>query len=77
MRYRHTQQLVTDLEKHGKLIRVTEEVDPYLQVAEIQRRAFRANAPALLFTNVKGTKFPMVCNLFGTMERTRWIFRDT
>lgn len=77
MRYRSMHQLCADLEQNGHLIRITEEVDPYLQIAEIQRRAFRAKAPAMLFTNVKGTKFPMVCNLFGTMERTRWIFRDT
>jgi 4-hydroxy-3-polyprenylbenzoate decarboxylase len=68
LRYRNTQQLVDDLEQSGQLIRIHEEVDPHLQVAEIQRRAFRAKAPALMFTNVKGTKFPMVCNLFGTME---------
>lgn len=77
MRYRNTQQLIADLEQSGQLIRIHDEVDPHLQVAEIQRRAFRAKAPAIMFTNVKGTKFPMVCNIFGTMERTRWIFRDT
>ncbi|GFM36135.1 3-octaprenyl-4-hydroxybenzoate carboxy-lyase [Desulfovibrio psychrotolerans] len=71
------QQLLADLERTGQLIRVTQEVDPYLEVAEIQRRAYRAKAPAILFTRVKGTTFPMVCNVFGTMERTRWIFRDS
>ncbi len=77
MRYQNTQQLLTDLEKNGQLIRLTHEVDPYLEVAEIQRRAYRAGAPAIVFERVKGTPFPMVCNIFGTLERTRWIFRDT
>lgn len=77
MRYRNMQQLLADLERTGQLIRVTQEVDPYLEVAEIQRRAYRAKAPAILFTRVRGTAFPMVCNVFGTMERTRWIFRDS
>ncbi len=71
------QQLLADLERTGQLVRVSHEVDPYLEVAEIQRRAYRAKAPAILFTSVKGTPFPMVCNVFGTMERTRWIFRDS
>lgn len=77
LRYRNLQQLVSDLEKTGQLIRMEKEVDPNLEIAEIQRRAYRSKAPAILFTQVKGTPFPMVCNLFGTMERTRWIFRDT
>lgn len=71
------QQLLADLERTGQLVRVSQEVDPYLEVAEIQRRAYRAKAPAILFTNVKGTQFPMVCNIFGSLERTRWIFRDS
>ena len=77
VRYQNMQQLLEDLEKTGQLVKVTEEVDPYLEIAEIQRRAYRAQAPAILFTRVKGTPFPMVCNVFGTLERTRWIFRDS
>jgi 4-hydroxy-3-polyprenylbenzoate decarboxylase len=46
-------------------------------MAEIQRRVYLANGPALLFTRVKGCAFPMASNLFGTIERTRFIFRDT
>jgi 4-hydroxy-3-polyprenylbenzoate decarboxylase len=30
-----------------------------------------------LFTRVKGCRFPLVSNLFGTMERARFLFRDT
>ena len=77
MRYRSLRACVLDLEKHGQLIRVKEEVDPYLEMAEIQRRAYQAEGPAIFFENVKGSSFPAVCNLFGTMERTRFIFRST
>ena len=77
MGYRNLKACVDDLERHGQLVRVTEEVDPYLVMAEIQRRAYAAKAPALLFENVKGTHFPAVSNLFGTLERARFLFRDT
>ena len=77
MPYRSLRQCVADLEQHGHLFRVQAEVDPHLELAEIQRRAYRAGAPALLFERVKGTPFPVVSNLYGTLERARYIFRDT
>ncbi len=77
MGYRSLKACLDDLERHGHLLRVTEEVDPYLAMAEIQRRAYASKAPALLFENVKGTRFPAVSNLFGTLERARFLFRDT
>jgi 4-hydroxy-3-polyprenylbenzoate decarboxylase len=52
-------------------------MDPYLEMAEIQRRVYAAGGPAIYFEQVKGSPFPAVCNLFGTMERTRFIFRST
>lgn len=77
MAYRSLSDCVVDLERHGDLVRVQEEVDPDLEIAEIQRRAYIAGAPALLFEHVKGSKFPALGNLFGTMERCRFIFRRT
>lgn len=77
MGYESLRTCVLDLEKHGELVRVTERVDPFLEVAEIQRRIFAANGPALLFENVQGTKFPCLSNLFGTKKRAEYIFRDT
>lgn len=68
---------VADLEQARHLVRIAHPVDPHLQVAAIQRRAFRAKAPALLFTNVRGCAFPMLANLYGTMERIQYIFRHT
>lgn len=75
--YRSLQQCVRDLEKHGHLVRIKEEIDPNLEIAEIQRRVYEAQGPALFFENVKGSDFPAVSNLFGTMERSRFMFRDT
>ena len=68
---------IIDLEKNGHLIRIKEEVDPYLQMAAIHLRVFENQGPAILFENVKGSKFPAVSNLFGTLERSKFIFRDT
>jgi len=76
MGYRNLQQCVADLERHGHLIRIPDEIDPRLEAAEIQRRVYAAQGPAILYERVKGTTFPMVSNLFGTFERTEFLFRD-
>lgn len=77
MGYRNLQACLNDLTATGQLVRIEQEIDPYLEAAEIQRRVYRAGGPALLFANVKGCRFPMLCNLFGTLDRTRFLFRDT
>ena len=76
MGYRNLRECVRDLEKTGQLLRINVEVDANLEAAAIHRRVFEAKGPALLFTNVKDCHFPMVSNLFGTMERARFLFRD-
>lgn len=77
MGYRHLQACLEDLERHGRLIRIEEEIDAHLQAAEIHRRVQASGGPALLFTRVKGCRFPMASNLFGTLEQARFLFRDT
>lgn len=77
MGYSSLQACVADLERNGHLIRIKEEVDPYLQMAAIHLRVFEHQGPAILFENVKGSKFPAVSNLFGTLDRSKFIFRDT
>ena len=57
------------LEKEGELKRVTEVVDPELEVTEIATRAVKENLPALLFENVKGSQYPLVINSMATMRR--------
>ncbi|MBV6483702.1 MAG: 4-hydroxybenzoate decarboxylase subunit C [Flavobacteriales bacterium] len=77
MIYKSTKDCVEDLEKHGHLIRIKEEVDPNLEMAAIQLRVFENNGPAILFENIKGCEFQAVSNLFGTLERSKFIFRHT
>jgi 4-hydroxy-3-polyprenylbenzoate decarboxylase len=72
-----TRECVLDLERAGRLVRIESEVDPNLEIAEIHRRVYRANGPAIYFSRVRGCRFPMVSNLFGTLERARFIFRKT
>lgn len=75
MTYRSTRQLVKDLHAHGRLLVIDDPVDPKLELAEIHRRVYRNGGPALLFTQVSGTRFPVASNLFGTLERARFLFR--
>lgn len=75
--YSSLEECLLDLESHGHLIRIKEEVDPYLEMAAIHLKVYEAGGPALLFENVKGSKFRAVSNLFGTMERCKFIFRHT
>jgi 4-hydroxy-3-polyprenylbenzoate decarboxylase len=77
MIHRNLRSCLDDLERAKQLVRIDTPVDPYLEAGAIQRRVFRAGGPALLFTNVKGTPFPMAANIFGTLERTKYIFRST
>lgn len=76
MGYRNLRQAINDLEESGQLIRIEQEIDPYLLAAAVQRRVYQARGPALLFTRLKDCCFPAVANLFGTLERTRYLFRD-
>lgn len=77
MGYRSLTECTNDLERHGHLIRIKQEVDPYLEMAAIHMRVYDAQGPALLFENIKGSPFPAVSNLFGTLDRSRFMFRDT
>ncbi|MCX2451666.1 UbiD family decarboxylase [Pedobacter sp. PLR] len=77
MGYKSLAECVADLEKHGHLIRIKEEVDPYLEMAAIHLRVYEQQGPALYFEKVKGSPFPAVSNLFGTLERSKFMFRDS
>ncbi len=77
MAYRSLKTCVDNLARTGQLVRIEQPIDPHLEAAEIQRRVFQAGGPALYFANVRGCRFPMVSNLFGTIERARFLFRDT
>jgi 4-hydroxy-3-polyprenylbenzoate decarboxylase len=57
------------LERDGELVRVSAEVDPDLEITEINDRVVKAGGPALLFENVKGARHPLLINQFGTERR--------
>src|SRR5207247_1180544 len=57
------------LEREGELVRISAEVDPYLEVTEIVDRTVRAGGPALLFENLTGSPHPLLINQFGTERR--------
>jgi 4-hydroxy-3-polyprenylbenzoate decarboxylase len=69
--------LLTDLVQAGQAVRLEDEIDGHLEAAEIQRRVYARGGPAVWFTRLKGCRFEMVSNLFGTMERARYLFRDS
>lgn len=76
MGYRNLAACLDDLRRHGQLVDIEAEIDARLEAGAVQRRVYEAGGPALLFRRVKGCPFPMVGNLFGTIERTRFLFRD-
>lgn len=75
--YSSLQGCIADLEKNNLLVRISEEMDPYLEMAAIQRKVYAERGVAVLFERVKGSRFPAVSNLFGTLDRSEFIFRDT
>ena len=77
MGHKTLRQAIDDLDQSGQLIKIDQPIDPNLLAGAIQRRVYQSQGPALLFTNLTGSKFPAVANLFGTLARTRYLFRDT
>src|SRR4026207_2275744 len=57
------------LNRENEIVTIKTDVDPYLELAEIHRRVIAEGGPALLFEQVKGSRFPVVTNLFGTERR--------
>jgi len=64
------------LRRDNGIVTVDVPVDPHLEVAEIHRRVIAAGGPALLFTNVRGSQFRLVTNLFGTARRAEMAFGE-
>lgn len=77
MSYSSLEACLLDLERQGQLLRITEEVDPYLEMASIHLRVHEQGGPAILFENVKGTSFRCASNIFGTLDRSKYLFRQT
>lgn len=77
MAYQSLETCLLDLENNKQLVRIREPINPYLELAAIHLRVHEAAGPALLFENVKGSRFRAASNIFGTLERSKFIFRDT
>ena len=77
MAYSSLEACLLDLERNGHLLRIKEEVDPHLEMAAIHLRIHEQKGPAILFEKVKGSKFRAASNIFGTLDRSEFIFRDT
>ena len=77
MAYKSLQQCVSDLDKKGELKRISTESNPDLEMASIHLDEFAKNGKAILFEDVKGSQYKAVSNLFGTIERSRFMFRDS
>ncbi len=77
MAYKSLEECLLDLEKNGQLLRIKEEVDPHLEMAAIHLKVYAAGGPTILFEKVKGSKYRAASNIFGSLTRSEFIFRDT
>lgn len=73
---RSTKEFVEKLRKEGELFVFQEEIDPVLELAEVQRRVVAKKGPALLFTKAQGTQFPIATNLYGSEKRIHLAFGE-
>ena len=72
--HKNLRSFIQTLQNENDIVEISAEVDPYLEIAEIHRRVIDEQGKALLFTNVKGSTFPVVTNLFGTVKRLELAF---
>ncbi|HKJ53790.1 MAG TPA: 4-hydroxy-3-polyprenylbenzoate decarboxylase [Gammaproteobacteria bacterium] len=69
MEYRDLRDFIGQLENDGDLKRISQRVDPNLEITEISDRVLRAGGPALLFEQPGESEIPLLSNLFGTERR--------
>ena len=72
--HRDLRSFLQTLRNENEIVEITADADPYLEIAEIHRRVIDEQGKALLFTNVKGSNFPVATNLFGTVKRIELAF---
>jgi len=77
MTYKSLHKCISDLEKKGEIRNVYEEMNPDLDMATMHLDEFANGGKAILFENIKGSKYKAVSNLFGTLERSKFMFRDS
>ena len=72
--FRSLQEFINYLERHGELHKITTEVSTDLEITEITNRVTKSHGKALLFTNVKDSRFPVITNTFGSFKRIMMAF---
>jgi UbiD family decarboxylase len=72
--HRNLRTFLDSLKRENEIVTIEAEVDPYLELAEIHRRVIEQGGPALMFSRVKGSGYPVVTNLFGTRKRIEIAF---
>ena len=77
MSYRSLLDCINDLEKNSQILKIKQEVDPDLDMASIHIDEFQNRSNVIFFEKVKGSKYAAVSNIFGTNQRTRFIFRSS
>ena len=74
--YRSFREIIELLDSQGKLVRLTKRVNPQFEMPALMK-TLEDESKAFIFENVKGSKYPAVSNLYGTLERSNFIFRDS
>lgn len=72
--FENLESFISALRDEGELVEVEAEVDADLEIAEVHRRVIAAEGPALLFNNVRGSRFRCATNLFGSARRAEMAF---
>ncbi len=76
MGYKNLKACLDDLESNNHLIRIKEPIDANLEMASVHLRVYEMGGPALFYENVMGCEFKCASNIFGTLNRSKFIFRD-
>mgnify|MGYP000104224053 CR=1 FL=1 len=77
MSYKSLQECITDLDRKAEIKIITDEVNPDLDMASLHLNEFEKGGKAIFFENIKGSNYKAVSNLFGTLDRSRFMFRDS
>ena len=69
--YKNLSEFIGALEEEGELLRVKKEVSSEIEISKITDAESKkpGGGKALFFENVKGSKFPVATNLFGSDKR--------
>jgi len=69
MHYQDLREFIEQLEKDGELKRISQRIDPNLEITEIADRTLKQQGPTLLFEQAGDSQIPLLANLFGTEQR--------